>query len=72
MTGRKKLSDFLIDAKVPRIARQDVTVLVSGDEIAWVVGMRPSQRFRVTQKTTDMAVFEYRSVSSPPGWAGAG
>ena len=69
MAGRKKISDFLIDEKVPRIARQDVSVLVSDDEIAWVVGMRPSQRFRVTETTTEIAIVEYGSVDGGTSWS---
>ena len=36
MEGHKKLSDFLIDAKWPKISRDEVLVLTQGEEIAWV------------------------------------
>ena len=36
--GRKKISDLLIDRKVPRADRAGVPLLVRGDEILWVVG----------------------------------
>lgn len=45
MSGHKKVSDFLIDEKVPVPQKEQVTVLVCGDKIAWVVGMRISQEF---------------------------
>jgi tRNA(Ile)-lysidine synthetase-like protein len=38
--GRRKISDVLIDAKIPRAARPHVALLTHGDEILWVVGVR--------------------------------
>ena len=40
MSSSKKISDFLIDSKVPLAKKQGVKVLVSGGEIAWVIGLR--------------------------------
>jgi len=40
MATEKKISDFLIDNKVPLPLKKEVKVLVSGNRIAWVVGMR--------------------------------
>ncbi|TNF39368.1 MAG: tRNA lysidine(34) synthetase TilS [Cytophagales bacterium] len=40
MNSEKKISDFLIDSKVPLIKKQQVKVLVSGGKIAWVIGFR--------------------------------
>ena len=51
MRGRKKVKDFLIDSKVSRHERERVPILVSGDEIAWVVGYRTSERFKVGAET---------------------
>ncbi len=45
---KKKLQDFFVDAKVPRDQRDSVPLMVSGDDIAWVVGYRMDDRFRVT------------------------
>ncbi|MBC7253553.1 MAG: tRNA lysidine(34) synthetase TilS [Actinobacteria bacterium] len=49
--GTRKLQDFLVDLKVPRRERERVAVLESGGEIAWVVGYRPDERFKVTPRT---------------------
>ncbi|OIO02462.1 tRNA lysidine(34) synthetase TilS [Candidatus Desantisbacteria bacterium CG_4_10_14_0_8_um_filter_48_22] len=49
--GHKKLSDFLIDRKVPRDMRERIPLLVSGNDILWVVGYRISEEFKITQET---------------------
>ncbi|MEL7001672.1 MAG: tRNA lysidine(34) synthetase TilS [Bacteroidota bacterium] len=54
MKGKKKVSDFMIDAKIPLNLKSRVYVLLSGDEIAWVVGHRISDHFKVTGKTKMM------------------
>ena len=54
MTGRKKVSDFLIDAKVPLPEKQRQFVLLSGDEIVWLVGRRIDDRYRLTSETENV------------------
>lgn len=44
---RKKLSDFLIDQKVPLADKDQVTVFESDGKIAWVAGYRLDDRFKV-------------------------
>jgi len=51
MTGAKRLGDFFTDAKVPRSERDRVPVVTSGDDIAWVVGHRPDDRFKISGRT---------------------
>jgi len=45
MTGSKKLQDLLVDAKVPRRLRDRVPLLVSGDDVIWVIGHRLDRRY---------------------------
>ncbi len=52
--GSKKLQDFFVDAKVARGARGRVPLLVSGDEILWVVGHRVDDRAKVTPATRSL------------------
>ncbi len=47
MRGEKKLQDFFVDEKIPRDERDRVPLVVSGDEIIWVVGYRTDERYRV-------------------------
>ena len=52
LKGKKKLSDFLIDQKVPLNLKDDVRVLTSADgKICWVVGFRVDERFKVSEET---------------------
>lgn len=51
MTGSKKVSDFLIDAKVSMAEKGRQFVLLSQGEIAWLVGRRIGDEFRITDKT---------------------
>ncbi|MCC5935964.1 MAG: tRNA lysidine(34) synthetase TilS [Lunatimonas sp.] len=50
----KKVSDFLIDLKVPLIRKQHVRVLCSGEDIAWVIGYRVDDRFKVGSFTREV------------------
>ncbi len=51
MNGKKKISDLLVDRKVPATLKAQTLVLVSEQSIAWVVGQRPDNRYKVTEKT---------------------
>lgn len=51
MTGRKKVSDFLIDGKISMAEKGRQFVLISGEEIAWLVGRRIADPYRITDQT---------------------
>ena len=51
MRGYKKVSDLLTDAKVIPPCRRRTLVLMSGEHIVWVVGLRIDNRYRVTATT---------------------
>ena len=54
MSGRKKVGDFLTDAKVSAPERKRQFVLLSGDDIVWVVGRRIDDRFALTSKSENV------------------
>lgn len=54
MEGCKKVSDYLIDAKVSRPDKARQFVLTSGDRIVWLVGRRLDERFRVDSSTENV------------------
>lgn len=60
MVGHKKLSDLLIDAKWPKILRDEVLVLTRDEEIAWVAPLRSSHAFRVDAATSRIALCQFR------------
>ncbi len=62
MGGTKKLSDLLVDEKVPRRRRASVPVVRDGSRIVWVAGMRMDDGYKVTE-TTKRAVLLTWSVS---------
>ncbi len=61
MSGEKKVSDFLIDMKVPLSQKEDVWVLECDGKIAWIIGFRISDCFKLTTQTEDVFIVEVRS-----------
>lgn len=47
----KKISDLLIDLKVPLIVKRSIKVLCSGEDIVWVIGIRIDDRYKLSQFT---------------------
>ncbi len=58
VNGRKTLSKFLRDEKVPIAERPAIWLLVSGDSVIWVVGRRQDGRFRATKQTPHILQIE--------------
>ncbi|MDA8325926.1 MAG: tRNA lysidine(34) synthetase TilS, partial [Nitrospiraceae bacterium] len=55
---RKKLQDFFVDEKVPRDERDGIPIVLSGDDIVWVAGMRADERFRAGEDAKNFLVLE--------------
>jgi tRNA(Ile)-lysidine synthase len=51
MKGMKKVSDYLVDNKIPLPEKEKVMVLQAGNDIIWLTGYRIDNRFRITDKT---------------------
>lgn len=49
--SHKKLKDYLIDCKIPKEERDALILLADGSHIIWVVGMRISEHYKVTEQT---------------------
>lgn len=54
MDRHKKISDFLIDCKVPLPDKKRQMVVVSGEDIVWVVGRRIDDRYKVDGSTENI------------------
>lgn len=53
----QKLSDFLVNEKMPQRARDRWPLLCAGEEIVWVPGYRPAHRCRLTDSTKNILYF---------------
>jgi tRNA(Ile)-lysidine synthase len=51
MQHKKKISDFLIDQKLSLNEKKVTSLLCSGDDVVWVVGLRLDDRFKITSST---------------------
>lgn len=60
MDGSKKVSDLLVDAKVPRASRQSVPVVRSGESVVWLAGVRMSEDHKVSASTRTAIRLEWK------------
>ena len=51
LDGSKSIQDLFVDEKVPREERGRIPIVVSGDEIVWVCGVRISEDFKITSRS---------------------
>ncbi len=58
--GSKKLKDFMIDQKIPRQHRETLPLVVAGEEVIWPVGTRIADPYKITDKSRELLVLEYR------------
>lgn len=63
MKGRKKVSDYLTDRKFSLLQKERQWVLCCGGEIAWLVGERSDNRFRVDENTRRVLVVRKAEAS---------
>lgn len=55
MQGKKKLSKYFKDEKFSLLEKENQWLLCNGDlEIIWIVGRRLDDRFKITERTTEM------------------
>jgi tRNA(Ile)-lysidine synthase len=60
MSGRKKISDFFVDEKVPLQEKHRIPLLLTASgEVIWVCGMRLDDRFKITPATRRVLKLEY-------------
>src|SRR5690606_11904789 len=60
MTGFKKISDFLIDEKIPVHQKENTWLLCSGQKVVWVMGHRIDNRFKISENTRQVLKIEIR------------
>ena len=63
MKTRQKLSDFFIHQKIPLHEKTLIPLLVNGnEEIIWIGGYRPDERYKVSKKTKKVTIFELYKI----------
>jgi tRNA(Ile)-lysidine synthase len=60
MKGFKKISDFLIDEKIPVHQKENTWLLCSGQKVVWVMGHRIDNRFKISEGTRKVLKIEIR------------
>lgn len=63
MRGRKKISNYFIDEKIEFSEKEKTWILESEGQIVWLVNHRIDNRFKITEKTKKVIVFEYKCNS---------
>lgn len=58
MTGRKKVSDYLTDRKFSISRKERQWVLCCGQRIAWLIGERTDNRFRIDETTRRIIIYK--------------
>lgn len=67
MEGKsKKLQDYFVDEKVPRRSRDVVPLLVSAENILWVIGFRTDERFQPSAGTKRRLLVIIRESTTNP------
>ena len=52
MAHHKKISDFLIDKKLSLADKENQWLLISGDDIVWVINQRIDERYKITRNSS--------------------
>jgi tRNA(Ile)-lysidine synthase len=56
---RKKLQDYLTDKKIDKIKKEEVYLLLDGNnQIIWVIGFRQDNRYKIDSNTEHILIFE--------------
>lgn len=59
MNGTKKLKNIFIDEKIPQDMRDKIPLVCFDNDIAWVVGLKVSDTFKVTKDTKNILQIKF-------------
>jgi tRNA(Ile)-lysidine synthase len=63
MKTGKKISDFFIGQKIPLHKKNEIPLLINGNgEVIWIGGYRPDERYKVSEKTKKVTIFELYKI----------
>jgi len=54
MRGKKKVKDIFIDMKIPKSKRDLIPIIQFGEDIAWIVEVKMSDKYRIDRQTKDI------------------
>jgi tRNA(Ile)-lysidine synthase len=63
MNHFKKLSDFFTDSRMSLVEKESVWLVVSGEDIVWIVNHRIDNRYRITEETQHVLKMVYMEQS---------
>lgn len=58
MKGKKRISDYLTDRKFSLIQKERQWVLCCGEQIAWIIGERIDNRFKIDENTKNIILLK--------------
>ena len=59
MSGKKKVSDYFIERKIPRQLKQSIAILENGNgDILWIAGYRSDDRYKITPTSEKIFILE--------------
>ena len=58
MNGFKKISDFLINQKLNRFEKENIWLLMSKNDVVWVIGQRLDDRYKINTETKKVLKLE--------------
>jgi tRNA(Ile)-lysidine synthase len=61
MQGKKKLSKFFKDEKLSVLDKENIWLLCDQNKIAWVIGKRMDDRFKITENTKEILKIEIQT-----------
>jgi len=59
MNGSKKIQDFMVDSRIPRLWRDYVPIVCTPEQIIWMVGWRIDERVKVSEETEEIVRLEF-------------
>ena len=71
MTGSQKLKKLFGDRKIPKDLRGRIPLLVSGEQIAWVAGVRRGRMAAISSETTQVLIARWRPAKPHHGIGGS-
>jgi len=62
MNGEKKVKDYFVDSKIPFWNRNEIPIISDKQSILWIVGLRRSNKAKITESTKRVLKIEKREI----------